>query len=129
MFGRWRRKKEPQGDGGDSGLLYAGPDAAEPEAAGPAGKSGAVSRTFETDRGPLEMRETAMLLATQDGDINIPYHQVDAWDDAGKKFTVWWNSGGPNRRNYTMSCVPKDAPPAAIGRELRETIHRNTFAV
>lgn len=120
MLGRMRRRKE---DRPDSGLLYAGSRAPEP--ARPP-EPGDVHRAFEVDRGTLEMRDAAMVLDTPDGTITIPYHRVDAWDDTGKKFRVWWSTGGRDPRNYTASCTPKLPPPAVAG-ELRDMIRRNTF--
>ena len=120
MFDRMRRHRETKLD---SGLLYAGSRAPEPTRPS---ETGDVHRAFETDRGTLELRDSAMVLCTPDGSITIPYHQVDAWDNAGKKFRVWWNTGDRDPRNYTVSCTPK-LPPSAIAGEMRDMIRHNTF--
>lgn len=120
MFGWLRRQKKTKPD---SGLLYAGSRAPEPARPPEAGD---VHRTFETDRGTLELRESAMVLDTPDGSITVPYHMMDAWDQTGKKFRVWWSTGGHDPRNYAVSCTPK-LPPSAVAGEVRDVIRRNTF--
>lgn len=115
MFGRGKKKEEPE-----SGLRYAD-HTVEPARGSP----GEMLHSFDTDRGPLEMAETAMVLATKDGNITVPYHQIDAWDDVGRKFRVWWSA---DTQHYTMSCEPK-MPPASLSGRLREIIHQNTFGV
>lgn len=118
----WMRKKKESKSVKDTGLLYATGTAQEPAAGGP-DQTGDARSTHGTDRGPLELRERAMVLDTDDGRITVPYHMIEAWDDRGKRFRVWWNDDG---RDYTVSCVP-DGAPAIIGAELRDVIHRNTF--
>ena len=118
----WIRRRKKDRPNVDSGLLYAGSRAEERPAEGPAGPGGKLS-TRGTDRGPLEFRDRAMVLETDDGRITIPYHTIEAWDDAGKRFRVWWSDNG---RDYTMSCIPEKTP-AGIGAELRDGIRRNTF--
>ena len=120
MFGRMRRRKETKSD---SGLLYAVSRAPEPERPP---EDGDIHRSFETDRGTLELRKSEMVLCTPDGSITVPYHQVDAWDHAGKKFRVWWSTGDRVPRNYTASCTTK-LPPSAVAGEMRGMIRRNTF--
>lgn len=120
MFGWMRRQRETKPD---SGLLYAGSRAPKP--ARPP-ETGDTHRSFETDRGTLELRDAAMVLYTPDGSITVPYHQVDAWDHTGKKFRVWWSTGGRDPRNYTIYCTPK-LPPSAVAADMRDVIHRNTF--
>ena len=127
MFG-WTRKKRPAagGDGQDSGLAYAGSPAPgqQPKPA----KAGEILRTYETDRGTLEMRDSAMVLsAGNEGTITVPYHEVDAWDSSGKAFRVWWSGSGEGARSYVMSCVPSREPASDMAAELRDIIHRNTF--
>lgn len=125
MLGWMRRKgKSAARPETERGLIYAG--SAAPETTTKHQEPGDIHHTFETDRGPLEMRDTAMVLAAPDGSITVPYHQVDAWDDSGKEFRVWWNVAGPEPHHYTMACVPH-LPPAAISEELRRIIHQNTF--
>ena len=119
--GKPGRGEPPGGSGRDTGLLYAGAGEADP-AGRPPGPGGMQS-THGTDRGQLEFRDRAVVLNTPDGQITMPYHMIEAWDDAGKKFRVWWTDAG---RDYTMSCTP-DGAAAAIGAELKETIHRKTF--
>lgn len=130
MFGFGRKKKKDAREDGDTGLQYAGPAPGEPEAGAAAPRApGKVRHLFDTDRGTLEMRDDAMVLLTKDGDITVPYHQVEAWDDSPgkKKFRVWWRTGGAESRDYGLTFVPRAAEPADISRELREIIHRNTF--
>ena len=124
MFGWTKRGKKPEARGGDSGLIYAGSPAPEqqPKRAG----AGEILRIHDTDRGTLEMRDSAMVLSTKEGTITIPYHEVDAWDATGKEFRVWWGGSGEGARNYTISCVPRESP-SGIGEDLRDIIHRNTF--
>lgn len=118
----WVRKKKEDKPVKDTGLLYATTHEQEP-ATGKPDVAGEARSTHGTDRGPLELRERAMVLGTDDGLITIPYHAIEAWDDKGKRFRVWWNDGG---RDYTMSCVP-DGAPSVIGSDLRDAVHRNTF--
>ena len=117
MLGWTRRKKQEPNR--DSGLLYAGARTEERPADGP----GDTISTHDTDRGPLEFRDHALVLETDDGRITIPYHTIEAWDDTGKKFRVWWNDNG---RDYTMSCIPEKTP-VGVGSQLKDVIHRNTF--
>lgn len=121
MFG-WMRKKENKPKG--RGLIYGGSSAPEPTTK--AAEPGGVRNVFETDSGQLEMRDTVMVLAGREGSITVPYHQVDAWDDSGKKFRVWWSTPGQDPHHYTMSCMPQ-LPAATLAAELRGIIHRNTF--
>lgn len=100
----------------DSGLLYAGTPTDTIKPAEP----GDTIHTYNTDRGPLILRENALSLETDEGDITIPYHTIEAWDD-GKKFHIWWNDNG---RDYTMACTPT---ARGIGAELQNMIHKKTF--
>ena len=120
MFGRMRKKDRTAPP--DSGLLYAGSRAPEPEP-----QTGDIRHTFELDGGTLEIRNDAIILEMEDGTITIPYHQIEAWDTSGKKFRVWWSTGGRDPHNYRASCTPKQ-PPDTIDMELRAIIHRNTYA-
>ena len=123
MFGWMRKGKKPAAKGRDSGLMYAGsPAPGPPKRAG----AGEILRTYETDRGALEMRDSAMVLSARDGTITIPYHEVDAWDASGKAFGVWWSGSGEGARSYAMSCIPRE-PASDMAAELRDIIHRNTF--
>ena len=126
MFGWTRKKKSATGKGGqDSGLAYAGSPAPgqQPKPAG----AGEILRTYETDRGTLEMRDSAMVLSAKEGTITIPYHEVDAWDSSGREFRVWWSGSSGGARSYVVSCVPSREPASDMAAELRDIIHRNTF--
>lgn len=121
MFGWVRPKKGKKKAAKGHGLKYAGSSERGTKAAAP--DPGETRTSYGTDRGPLDLRDNAMTLDTDDGRITVPYHTIEAWEDTGKMFRVWWNDGG---RDYKMSCTPNQ-PPAEIGRSLKEIIHNNTF--
>ena len=116
MFGFVRRKKTTA----DSGLLYAG--SSTPKTPRPA-DTGDIQHTYNTTKGTVEMRNDAMILTSSDGSITIPYHQIDAWDDTGKRLRVWWYTGS---RRYTAACIP-EVSPTIISEQMRHIIHQNTF--